>query len=118
MSKRKTRIDLLKTVDHDHLLMMEVMDFNLRNDPRPQNLVGQFILTYQLFPPNQLGYPISGDRLNEQFAKFILPFGFTEYDRRTVFSVFKYWGVFCIRHVVAKRDSKFYMINPLHKLDE
>ncbi len=108
----------LKVEDHEQMLMIEVLSYALRRIKKAEHLVGQFVLMYQLFPPNELGCPIMADTLNEYFKKFAKSSGHDTYDRAKVFRLMVCWGIKSERLWDNGVDTRVYFINPLHRLGE
>ena len=105
--------------DRDYKLMIEIFKCHLKAEHLlPHHLVGKFVYTYHLDRGDSLGTPITADQLNEHIGKFLKAEGFEEYDR-SMFCRFLH------RHQVTTKkiglngkSTKFYLVNPLHKLNE
>lgn len=112
-----TLVDQLKRDGRKHMLMLEMLKTQTNPFANPQDYMGQFILTYQLDPETELGTPIMADDLNSHVGNYLKKVGIEEYDRKTVFGQFKHWGIKAKRVRHGGKDTKFYLVNPLHKLD-
>jgi len=116
MSRLKT-VDKLQEKGREHLLMLEIMKTQMIPEPKPFNYVGQFILTYQLDLVTGQGTPVLADKLHLAVLKYIKKLGFDEYDRQKFFSYFYSWGIKAERMSLEGKTTRFYLVNPLHKLD-
>jgi len=104
--------------ERDHKLAMEIFKCQLRGDRlQPHHLAGQFVYTYHLDLDNQLGTPVTAEHMHEHAANFLKSKGFDDYDKRKFFARFGRFNIESKKIGLDGLSTKFYLINPLHKLD-
>ena len=105
--------------ENEHNLMIEIFKCQLKAAfLKPFHLVGKFVYTYELDLRGSLGTPISSDKLRTYVAKFLKAEGFDEFNSKKFFGQICRFDVKSERLGLAGKSTRFYLINPLHKLDE
>ena len=106
--------------DREHKLMLEIIKCQVRGTIKPHHLAGQFAYIYHLDLDvgHELGTPILKDDLNTSVAKFLKCRGFEDYDRRKFFAALARYNISSVKLSLKGVSTKFYLVNPLHKLNE